>query len=130
MHTQIWMHMKSKHSRRKWIDKYVRGLVKHKYINKIINDFMKMVSKMNRKNLIKGRNVSRYGYYVIRIAFRRGIKLEKEIVDLKPGKTRETFDDSLFGIYPSLGWDKDCSCPYYRKWKNRERLLEHLKINT
>ena len=67
---------------------------------------------MKRKDLIQGRNIAVW-YYVIRIASCRGIELNKTIVDLKPGKTREKFDDRLFGMYPSLGWDKDCNCPYY-----------------
>ena len=51
---QIRMHMKSKHSRRRWIDKYLRYVVESQHIRVIVNDFMEIVSEMNRKNLIKG----------------------------------------------------------------------------
>ena len=33
----------------------------------MIHDFCKVVEIMSRKGLVKGRNVSRYGYYTIRL---------------------------------------------------------------
>ena len=71
---------------------------------------MDVVRIMTQQNLIK-KNVSRYDYYIIRLASRKCAKLIK---------TKKKFDDRLFGTtYPILGWDKNCYCPYYLKWKKR-----------
>ena len=73
------------------------------------------------------KNVSRYDYYIIRLASRVGAKLIKKPTDLTHSETRDAFDDRLFGyVYPSLGWDKNCKCPYYLKWKKKSiNMLIH-----
>lgn len=72
---------------------------------------------MNKRNLIKGHNISRYNYYIIRLCSRRNIQLLKEIPDMKNSKTRHKFDDNLFGVvYKELKWDTKYDCPYYKEW--------------
>ena len=80
---------------------------------------MDVVRIMTQQNLIK-KNVSRYDYYIIRLASRKCAKLIKKPNDLVHIKTKKKFDDRLFGTtYPILGWDKNCYCPYYLKWKKK-----------
>ena len=44
---------------------------------------------------------------------------------MKDSKTRKSFDDRLFGaVYPELGWDKGCICPYYLRWKDLNTPVE------
>ena len=82
---------------------------------------------MRQEILIKGRNVSRYNYYIIRLCSRRGIPLNCHLKDLIESKTKEKFDDRLFGIiYNKLGWDseaaKKCECRYYLNWLKETML--------
>ena len=114
----IWMHKKSKHSRTKWFRRNVEGFVGYRHADILTGDFEKVLRVMIEHGLVNGKNVSRYGYYFIRLASRRGIELISEPKDLVPGKTKRIFDDRLFGqIYKLLGWDLDCDCPYYLEWK-------------
>lgn len=67
----------------------------------MITYFNKIFDTMKHNNLIKGLNLLRYNYYIIRIAS-------------KNGKTKGYFDDRLFGqVYKILGWNIDFKCPYY-----------------
>ena len=72
---------------------------------------------MTKRGMIK-KNTSRYDYYIIRLASRIDAKLIKKPKDLVLEKSRKYFDDRLFGtVYPLLGWDENCKCKYYLKWK-------------
>ena len=96
--------------------KRLRECIDSRYINIIIDDFEKVLDIMRKEKLITGRNVSRYNYYIIRLCSRRGIPLNCHLKDLIESKTKEKFDDRLFGIvYKKLEWDKDCSCSYFLK---------------
>ena len=82
---------------------------------------MKIVNVMKRNNLIKN-NISRYSYYIIRLTSRRKIKLLNKPTDLKNGKTKEIFDDRLFGfVYDESGWNNNCNCHYYKKWLEKNK---------
>ena len=57
------------------------------------------------------KNISRYDYYIIRLASCIGAKLIKKPKDLVLEKSKKHFDDRLFGtVYPLLGWDKNYKC--------------------
>ena len=65
---------------------------------------------------IKHVYISRYTYY------KTGISKINSIVNKTKRSERWTiknrFDSNLFNIiYPELGWDINCNCPYYREWK-------------
>ena len=56
-------------------------------------------------------------YLGIRLCSRKGIPLNCHLKDLIESKTKDKFDDRLFGIvYKNLEWDKDCNFSYYLKW--------------
>ena len=94
-----------------------RECIDSQYINIIIDDFRKIVDIMKKEKLISGKNIARYNYYIIRLCSRRGIPLNCHLKDLIEYKTKNKFDDQLFGIIcTKLEWDKDCNCPYYIKW--------------
>ena len=96
--------------------KRLKECIDSRYINIIIDDFEKVLDVMRKEKLISGRNVSRNNYYIIRLCSRRGIPLNCHLKDLIESKTKNKFDDRLFGIiYKKLEWDKDCNCPYYLK---------------
>ena len=61
-------------------------IVKSEHIK--TSDFMKVVKTMNKNSLIKGCNVSRYNYYIIRLCLSGDIKLLKIINNMKQSKTR------------------------------------------
>ena len=75
---EIWMKNKSVHSRKRWFVNKVREFVDSKYIGMISHDFMSVVNVMIKHHLIKGKNVSRYEYYIIRLASRRNINPNKK----------------------------------------------------
>ena len=105
------------HLRSKWIQKRLNGAVKPEHVSRISTDFMQVVRVMINKKLIKGRNISRYNYCVIRLCSRRGLELLKDIPDMKKSKTRQRFDNNLFGIvYKELRWNINCVFPYYLDW--------------
>ena len=114
----IWMNRKksvyirSRHIRNR-LEKYVH----HTHIRYVFEDFLIVVKIMVVYKLIS-KNVSRYDYYIIRLSSRINAILIKKPKDLVHRKTRKIFDDRLFGrVYPLLGWDKNCKCRYYLKWK-------------
>ena len=117
---QIWRKQRSEHKRNKWFAKVLRRYVNQRDVSILFNDFMKVVVELKKNKLIK-KNISRYDYYIIRLATRRGIKLLKSSNHLKENSNiRVKFDDLLFGIvYRELGWDKNCNCPYYLIWENK-----------
>ena len=122
----IWMKKKSSHYRRRWIEKVLRNKSIDWDSTKIIcRDFKKIVQVMMKLNLIKGRNLSRYDYFIIRIISRNGLTGKCPLSlfrDLKVGKTKDVFDDNLFGIvYPQLGWDIECTCPLLEECFNDRR---------
>ena len=64
------------------------------------------------------KNVLRYDYYIIRLSSRIGALLIRKPKDLVHRKTRIVFDNRLFGrVHPILGWNKNCRCKYYLKWR-------------
>ena len=89
------------------------------YVSLLVDDLMKVIHFLKNNNLIK--NVSRYTYYVIRLASQRSILLLIKPKDLKDGPIKNWFDGNWFDgnlfniIYPELGWDINCNCPYYRE---------------
>ena len=96
--------------------KRLRECIDSKYISIITDDFEKVLDVMRKEKLIKGRNISRYNYYIIRLCSKRGIPLNCHLKDLIESKTKEKFDDRSFGIvYKKLGWDEKCECRYYLK---------------
>ena len=108
---------KTVHSRSKWMYKRLRECIDNIYINIIIDDFMKVLNIMRKEKLISGKNVARYNYYIIRLCSRKGISLNSYLKDLIESKTKDKFDERLFGIvYKKLEWDRDCNCPYFLKW--------------
>ena len=108
------MYIRSRHIRNR-----VRKFVHHKYQSSIVSDFLDVIRIVTQQNFIK-KNVSRYNYYIIRLASRKCAKRIKKPDDLVHIKTKKKFDDRLFGtIYPILGWDKNCHCLYYLKWKKK-----------
>ena len=117
----IWMGQKSRHSRRKYFRKRIEEVVGYQRADCITDDFMKVVRVViDNKLLITGkrRNMSKYGYYFIRLASRVGVPLVTTPTDLADGKTKKVYDDRLFGqVYKFLGWDENCNCPYYLEWK-------------
>ena len=120
---EIWKHKKSLHSRYLHFRKQMIAgrYIESRYISMIADDFIRVVSVMIEHDLIKGKNVSKFAYYVIRLCSRRGIELESLVKDMKASKTRRVFDSRLFGeVYPLLGWDQDCGCPYYLKWLDEQ----------
>lgn len=92
------------------------NVVKPKHIELIKEDFLKVVDVLYSCNLIKGRNVSRYRYYIIRLCHRRRFECLKKVADLKDGKVKDKFDNNLFGVvYPKLNWV--CGGDqYYDEW--------------
>lgn len=88
----------------------------------MIKDFNKIVDMMKEHNLIKVRNLSCYNYYIFRLVSKNNIPLINKQNDLKHNrKTKNYFDYRLFGISKMLGFDKDCKCPYYLKWLDKQK---------
>lgn len=114
---EIWKYKKSIHSRKRWFYNKVKPLTHAADVDRLVDDFQKVARAMENNNWITGRKVSRYDFYVLRLASRRGIHLIKGVRDMKESKTRRLFEDRLFGqVYLLLGWDKDCQCKYYIQW--------------
>ena len=86
----IWLYKKSVHRRDKWFHNNVRDIMTSDEANNITSDFIDVVNVMTRNGLIKGRNVSRYNYYIARLSSKRGISVS--IVDMKDSKVRSKFD--------------------------------------
>ena len=117
----IWLNRKkSQYIRSRHIRARVEEYVHDNYRSSIVSDFMEVVKIMIKHGMIN-KNISRYDYYIIRLACRIGAKLIKKPTDLTHNETRDAFDDRLFGpVYPLLGWDKNCKCPYYLKWEENQ----------
>ena len=87
------MYISSRHIRDR-VEKYVNP----KHCRSIVSDFIEVVAIKIKHKMIK-KNVSRYDYYIIRLASRKGAKLIKKPTDLTHSKTRNSFDDRLFGAH-------------------------------
>ena len=128
----IWMGQKSRHSRRKYFKKCIEEVVGYQRADCITDDFMRVVRVVIDNNLLnagKCRNMSKYGYYFIRLASRVGVPLVTTPTDLADGKTKKVYDDRLFGqVYKILGWDENCKCPYFLEWKRRNNKCLLLKL--
>jgi hypothetical protein len=113
----IFYYRKSVHSRRRWFFNKIKKCVDHQYVNILTSDFIKIVQVVKSKRLLSGMNISRYAYYIIRLASRRGILLKNNVTDMKNSNTRSKFDNIPFGVvYPALKWDIGCKCKYYQEW--------------
>ena len=114
----IWLHRKkSIYIRNQNIRSRLKKHIHHSHLRYVFDDFLKVVDIMTKHGLIK-KNVSRYDYYIIRLSSRINEILIKKPKGLVHRKTRKIFDDRLFGrVYTLLGWDKNCKCKYYLKWK-------------
>ena len=81
---------------------------------------MEVVDIMIKHGMIN-KNVSRYDYYIIRLASKIRAELIKKPTNLAHIKTRKLFDERLYGsVYPLLGWGKNCKCPYYLELKVKQ----------
>ena len=120
----IWLRRKkSIYIRSRNIRSRLEKYVHHSHLRYVFEDFLQVVDVMTKHRLIK-RNISRYDYYIIRLSSRINALLIKKPKDLVHSKTRKIFDDRLFGrVYPLLGWDKNCKCKYYFKWKRTVKKL-------
>ena len=84
---------------------------------------------MKKEKLIKGRNMSRYNYYIIRLCGRRGIPLKCYVKDMANTETKKMFNDRLFGIvFSKLGWESK-NCLYYRAWRGELDSDKIISIN-
>ena len=97
---EIWRYKKTTHSRRRWFLNKLKDYVDSKYARILVDDFMGVVSILESRELIKGRNVSSYIYYIIRTSSRRNIPLIKQAKDVRTTEVRNRFDDALFGRIP------------------------------
>ena len=114
LHRKKSIYIRSRNIRNR-LEKYVH----HSHLLYVFQDFLKVVDIMTKHGLIK-RNISRYDYYIIKLSSRINALLIKKPKDWVHSKTRKIFDDRLFGrVYPLLGWDKNCKCKYYLKWKKK-----------
>ena len=113
----IWLHrMKSIYIRSRNIRSRLEKYVHHSHLRYVFEDFLKVVDIMTTQKLIN-KNISRYDYYIIRLASRIGAILINKPKDLVHRKTRKIFDDRLFGtVYSLLSWDENYKCKYYLKW--------------
>ena len=101
---EIWKRKRTTHSRKRWFLNKVNEYVDRRYVSILTDDFVKVVNAMESLELIKGRNVSKYTYYIIRLCSRRDIPLIKQAKDVKTAEIRNKFDDVLFGqVYRTLG---------------------------
>lgn len=74
---QIWLKCeKSIHKKDKWFEKKVKYVIQ-KYFKVTTNDLNMIDDTIKQQNLMKGWNLSRYNYYVFKIASRNGIHLGK-----------------------------------------------------
>ena len=124
----IWLKQRSRHSRMRWLEKMLRDKgVTWNAIQVICGDFRKILQVFMNKGLIKGRNLSRYDYFVIRIVSRNKLSnvcADGSLRDLKKGRVKDAFDSKLFGVvYPELGWDKQCKCPYFLEWSANHFII-------
>ena len=117
----IWLNRKkSQYIRSRHLRARVEQYVHTKYRGSVVPDFMKVVEIMIKHGMIN-KNISRCDYCIIRLCSRIDAELIKRPTDVTHSKTRDIFDDRLFGyIYPSLGWDTNCKCPYYSKWEENK----------
>ena len=86
---KIWLNGKrSVYIRNRHIKARVEQFVYPKYCSSIVEDFIKVVDLMVKNGMIK-KNVSRYDYYIIRLASRRGATLIMKPTDLRHSKTKK-----------------------------------------
>ena len=114
----IWLLRKNSISiRSRNIRSRLKKYVHHSHLHYVFEDFLKVIDIMTKHGLIK-RNISRYDYYIIRLSSHINALLIKKRKDLVHNKTRKILNDRLFcRVYLLLGWDKNCECRYYLKWK-------------
>ena len=87
----------------------------------VIDDFCRVVDVMREGGMLDGRNVSSYEFYLLRLCSLRWPAVGEKVPDLKTKKTREAFEDRLFGrVYPKLHLAADPNnCKYYKEWLSR-----------
>lgn len=87
---------------------YLLSKIEPQYIEGIVQDFVTVSHKPHKFQLVR-KNISKYGFYTLRLCSRRQVELRCKVNDLKPGQpTIRYFEHNLYSIaWPSLGWDVD-----------------------
>ena len=109
------------HSRLKWFEKKMVGRVHSSQHARIRSDFKWVLRCMESNNLIVGRNLTRYEFYLSRLCNRNGVALKDPRKD--PPKVN-ALEDQLFGkVYLLLRWTGE-GCHFYARWALRDNYVD------
>ena len=96
---------KSVHSRTRWFRNMLMDYVYDDRDRDMLNaDFMKLVRCYEKHGLLKGRNMSIYGWYIIKLAKRRGIPLTRKPRDIKTPAIRREYNRRYNKALQLLQW--------------------------
>ena len=119
----VTVERKTVHDPRRWMQLRIE---KHELTRiparAVIEDFCRVVVTMREGGMLDGRNVSSYDFYLLRLCSLRGHDVSDKVRDIKTKKTREAFEDRLFGrVYPLLYLpNRPNNFKYYKSWSARQ----------